>query len=166
MPHGICQLRRADSPFLLRPKAIPSLVGWGLLFLNNSRKKKYLKNLHRSADLACYSMEIMYDLRNDLNIQYQQIMTGSLKVFRDQKSLDHVAILSRQLDQHNKSFQILSQDEIATVEPSLEPILDKLCGALYFPDDQAGNAYQFTCEMEKAEAADQKYRPFFHAPSS
>lgn len=146
-------LGRSDSSFLLRPKALPSLIFWGLSFLYNSRKNIYLKNLHRSADLACYSMNVMEELQDELNIQYQYITTGSMKVFRDQKSMDKVAKLSKELAQHDMGFQILPRDEIANVEPSLKPVLHKLCGAIYFPDDRAGDAYEFSCEMAKAATA-------------
>ena len=66
----LTSLFNPHSSFKLRPKALPSLVSWGLSFLNNSRKKLYYKNLHRSANLACYSMDILKGLNEDLKIEY------------------------------------------------------------------------------------------------
>lgn len=145
----ISSLGDAHSAFMLRPKALPSLIGWGLSFLNNSREKLYLKNLHRSADLACYSLKMMDELRQELNIEYDQIETGSIKVFRDKEYLDKLAMLSQQLDEHDMPFRVLIGDEVLELEPSLAPVMDKIYGAVHFPKDQAGNAYHFTCEMEK-----------------
>lgn len=137
------------SPFLLRLKALPSLMGWGLSFLNNSREKLYVKNIHRSADLAWYSVKLLDQLRDELKIEYDQITTGSIKVFRDMESLEKLAKLSEHLTPHGMTFEVLKGKDLLKVEPSLEPVIDKLAGGVHFPDDQAGNAYKFTCEIEK-----------------
>ncbi|MDG1858851.1 MAG: D-amino acid dehydrogenase [Emcibacteraceae bacterium] len=136
------------SAFLLRLKALPSLIGWGLSFLNNSREKKYNKNLHRCADMACYSLKLMNDIRENLNLNYDQITTGSLKIFRNHESLQKLAKLSTNLKDHDMRFEVLYGDDLVNREPSLAPIIGELAGGVYFPDDQAGNAYKFTCEIE------------------
>lgn len=139
----------SHSSFKLRAKAIPSMIGWGLSFLNNSRKPLYLNNLHRSAALACYSMDMLTKLNEELDIHYDGITTGSLKVFRDQKSLDKLAKLSEHLKDHDMTFRVVKGDALLEVETSLAPVAHQLCGGVYFPGDHAGNAYLFTCEMEK-----------------
>lgn len=137
------------SPFLLRLKALPSLIGWGFSFLNNSRKELYVKNIHRSADLSWYSVKLLDELREELKIKYDQITTGSMKVFRDLESLEKLAKLSEHLTPHGMTFKVLKGRDLLEAEPSLEPVIDKLAGGVYFPDDQAGNAYKFACEIEK-----------------
>lgn len=136
------------SPFLLRLKALPSLLGWGLSFLNNSREKLYIENIHRSADLSWYSVKLLDELKESLNIKYDQITTGSIKVFRDMQSLENLARLSEHLIPHGMTFEVLKGNDLLKAEPSLEPVIDKLAGGVHFPDDQAGNAYKFTCEIE------------------
>jgi D-amino-acid dehydrogenase len=137
------------SPFLLRLKALPSLLGWGVSFLNNSREKLYIENIHRSADLSWYSVKLLDELRKKLNIKYDQITTGSIKVFRDMESLEKLARLSEHLIPHGMTYEVLKGNDLLKAEPSLEPVIDKLAGGVHFPDDQAGNAYKFTCEIEK-----------------
>lgn len=137
------------SPFLLRLKALPSLIGWGVSFLNNSREKLYIENIHRSADLSWYSVKLLDELRKNLNIKYDQITTGSIKVFRDMESLEKLARLSEHLIPHGMTYEVLKGNDLLKAEPSLEPVIDKLAGGVHFPDDQAGNAYKFTCEIEK-----------------
>lgn len=145
----VTSLASSHSSFTLRPKALPSMIGWGLSFLNQSRKKHYFKNLHRSADLSCYSMEILAGLNAELDIEYQGYETGSIKIFRDPEAMDQLAKLSEHLEDHNMTFQVLKGEEVLKVEPSLKAVGQHLCGGVYFPGDHAGNAYQFTCEMEK-----------------
>ena len=137
------------SPFLLRLKALPSLLGWGVSFLNNSREKLYIENIHRSADLSWYSVKLLDELRKKLSIKYDQITTGSIKVFRDMESLEKLARLSEHLIPHGMTYEVLKGNDLLKAEPSLEPVIDKLAGGVHFPDDQAGNAYKFTCEIEK-----------------
>ena len=145
----LTSLGSSHSSFKLRLKALPSMVFWGLSFLYNSRKKLYYKNLHRSADMACYSLELMDDIRENLNLNYDQITTGSLKVFRDLESLEKLTKLSQELDQHNMRFQVYYGEELLKIEPSLAPVMGGIVGGVYFPDDQAGNAYKFTSEIER-----------------
>lgn len=143
---------RSDSGFLLRLKAIPSLVVWGLRFLANSNSKKYLNNMHVSSDLSCYSLELLKEMRDDISIDYEGIETGSLKIFRDPKSMKKYAALANELGRHGMRFKILSPAEVLDVEPSLEAISHELCGGIYYPDDEAGNAYKFTSEIAKMAA--------------
>jgi len=143
----IKNLGRSDSSFLLRPKALPSLIGWGIKFLMNSRKKKFLSNMHHSADLSCYSLGILKEIRQELNIEYEQRLTGSLRIFRDQDSIDEYGEFAKHLDKHNLHFTTASNQELNEIEPSLEPIMDQLCGGIFFPDDEMGNAHIFTCKL-------------------
>ena len=137
------------SSFVLRPKALPSLIGWGLNFLNQSRPKYYYENLHRSADLACYSMDVLKRLTAELNLKYDHLATGSLKIFRNKENLEKAAKLSESLFQHDLGFEVIKKDDLLSVDQSLSSVGDTIYGGLYFPDDQSGNAHLFTLEMEK-----------------
>lgn len=145
----IKNLGNPDSGFLLRLKALPSLIGWGLRFLWNSSEKKFLNNMHVSADLSCYSLGILKELREELNLEYDGLTTGAMKIFRNQSSMDEYAKLAPHLAEHNMQYQIVTPDELVGIEPSLGPIKDELCGGIYYPDDEAGNAYKYTSELAK-----------------
>lgn len=148
-----------NSGFLLRLKAIPSMIGWGIKFLLNSSEKKFFANMHKSAALSCYSLDILKKIRDELELEYEGIQTGSIKIFRDQDSMDAYARLAPHLAEHDMHYRILNPDDVIEVEPSLEPIKDELCGGIYYPDDEAGNAYKFTCEMARhAENLGVKFR--------
>ena len=145
----ISSLIGGHSSLSLTPRVLPSMVGWGFSFLNQSRQKYFYNNLHRSAELCCYSMKVLTKLNDDLNINYQGYKTGSMKIFRDQSAMDKLVKLSEHLKDHGMTFQVLKSKELLKKEPSLKEAEHRLCGGVYFPDDHAGNAYQFTCEMEK-----------------
>ena len=137
------------SGFLLRLKALPSLIGWGLQFLLKSSEKQFLKNMHVSADMSFYSVGILNELREELNLKYDALNTGAMKIFRNQSSMDEYAKLARHLGEHNMQYKIVAPDELVEIEPSLETIKDELCGGIYYPDDEAGNAYKYTIELAK-----------------
>ncbi len=139
----------SHSAFVLRPKAIPSLIGWGLKFLEQSRSKPYYQNLHRSAELACYSMSILEELKEHLNLEFDHITTGSHKIFRSKENLEQAAKLSEQLYAHNLNFEVVKSDDLPSIDQSLSSSVDTLYGGLYFPGDAAGNAHLFTLEMER-----------------
>ncbi|MBT6032498.1 MAG: D-amino acid dehydrogenase [Kordiimonadaceae bacterium] len=143
----IKSIGRPDSSFLLRPKAVPSLIGWGIKFLLNSRKKKFLSNMHHSADISCYSLNILKEMRQELNIEYEQRITGSLRIFRDQESIGEYGDFAKHLDKHNLHFTKATPEDLDEIEPSLVPIMDQLCGGIFFPDDETGNAHVFTCKL-------------------
>ena len=65
------------------------------------------------------------------------------------ESLEKLARLSEHLIPHGMTYEVLKGNDLLKAEPSLEPVIDKLAGGVHFPDDQAGNAYKFTCEIEK-----------------
>jgi hypothetical protein len=56
-------LFRYDAPLQLRLSAIPSLAGWGLSFLYNSRVIAYEHNTLTNLKLALYSLQVMEVLR-------------------------------------------------------------------------------------------------------
>jgi D-amino-acid dehydrogenase len=146
----IKSIGREDSAFTLRLKALPSLVTWGISFLLNSNKEKFEKNRYRCVELASYSAKILKQLRDDLNIEYKQAFGGTLKIFHQQKSMDDFVDDLKYLNAFDINFQVLNGEEILQLEPSLSPIIDSLCGAVFFPADETGDAYEFSSELEKA----------------
>jgi D-amino-acid dehydrogenase len=46
-------------------------------------------------------------------------------------------------------YQVCYGEELLKIEPSLAPVIGPIVGGVYFPDDQAGNAYKFTSEIEQ-----------------
>ena len=49
-------LGREDSPLLLRPQALPGMLGWGLKFLRASRPAPHLRSTLATLRLALYSL--------------------------------------------------------------------------------------------------------------
>ncbi|QBY03298.1 FAD-dependent oxidoreductase [Thalassotalea sp. HSM 43] len=143
-------LGRKDSPLLFRLKALPELTGWGLKFLKYANSKDFLYANKQTGKLANYSVQLFDEIRQDADINYHYSGQGTLKIFRDQQSLDEHLQLSEVLrDMGNADFQTLSQHQTVEIEPSLSAIKDKLSGALLFPGDEAGNSHIFCQQLSK-----------------
>jgi len=88
-----------------------------------------------------------------LSLTYDHSITGDMKVFRDEKKMIEPRRIAKKLQEFGLEFFELDKYGTVEVEPSLDPIRDKIAGALFFPQDECGDAYKFCCqlsgEMEK-----------------
>lgn len=145
-------LGREDSPLLLRPKALPSLLFWGIDFLRHSAPAAFERNLRRNALLANYSLEVMAELRRDLKLAYDE-GRGTLKITRDPVMLEQVEGLTRIMGECGVAFERLDAPKLVALEPALKPLEGELAGGIHFPDDEFGDAHLFTRALAEGAAA-------------
>jgi D-amino-acid dehydrogenase len=138
-------LGREDSPMLLRPRALPSLVGWGLQFVRNSSRPRYRENTLRNAHLALYSLRALQELRTQTPIEYASGTIGTLRLFREPADLDAAMEMVEWLARHGVHSSTLDREGTLALEPALEPIAQQLAGGIHYPDDEHGDAFRF-CE--------------------
>lgn len=134
-----------DSPMLLRPRAIPSLLTWGLRFLAASSESRYLANTRRNLQLAAYSVAGMDELRREEDLAYDAATLGTMKIYRDPRSFEAGLHKARTCEHPSVEVRPLSAREAIELEPGLSDIESSLAGALHFPRDEAGDARRF-CE--------------------
>ena len=143
-------LGRADSPLLVRPRAVPGLVGWGLRFLWNSRRALYDQHTRLNARLAAFSLQEIDRLQRELSaagLAFDFRHSGILKLFQDPDNLAHNRSASEGMIPEGVRFEEWDVERIIAAEPALTPIRDRLCGGLYFPDDAVGDAARFTAGL-------------------
>lgn len=137
-------LGRQDSPILLRLKAVPGMLSWGLRFLLSSRRKAFIENIKRNCALANYSIALMEEIRDEADIDYRYSGAGTLLLFRQEESLDehtrHAGFLREECAVGNRT---LDRAELLALEPSLQPIGEQLAGGIHFPGDEAGDCNWF-----------------------
>lgn len=137
-------LGREDSPLLLRPRAIPGLIRWGLQFLWNSRHTSFHDNTRWNGALAAYSLCELRNLQERLGLAFEFRPSGILKIFRDQNSYRFNLQGSKAVAASGVRFEEWATDRMIAAEPLLAPIEDTLFGGLFFPDDAVGDAAAFT----------------------
>lgn len=145
---------RTDSPLLMRPRALPGIVPWGLEFLWNSRRERFERNTLVNARLAEYSLRELRALQQRLQLDFDFAESGILKIVQDPQSLEKNRHASRAMADVGVRFEEWDGARVAAEEPALEPIAHRLCGALFFPDDAIGNAARFTRELAAAAERD------------
>jgi D-amino-acid dehydrogenase len=133
-------LGRDDSPMLLRARALPSLMSWGLRFVHESSPRRFARNTQRNLVLARYSLAQMAALREDTGLQYHQYFRGSLSIYRD----DAAAAAARTAAEgHGIACEWLDRDGLVAAEPMLADVAAQLVGGLNFSEDESGDAHAF-----------------------
>ncbi len=139
-------LGRSESPVLLRISALPSVAGWGVDFLRQSRSSNYFRNMQNSFRLARYSLKVFDEIAPSLPEAVRLVRTGALKIYRSQESLKFGEMEAAHLAAEGLVSRLLSPRGCVDLEPRLAEIEDRIVGGLHFPDDRLGDAHRF-CEM-------------------
>lgn len=133
----------------LRISAIPSIFFWGMKFLDNANVEHYRYATKANHRLAAYSVEATRQLRERLGISYDSASSGSLKLFRKEAAVADSMAVAELLQPMGLRFKLLDRDATVQAEPQLEEIRKDIAAALYFPDDECGDAHMFCCELLK-----------------
>ena len=109
---------KENSPFLLRPSAIPSLLKWGLTFLHHSKPERFHANLKVNTLLANYNIECVEELKKQHPFDYCAQGLGSMKVLGNEQELE-IAIEQIALFQDmGIECKALDQAEVFNKEPA------------------------------------------------
>lgn len=143
----ISWLGREDSPLLLRPRALPGMMGWGLRFLRASRPERYRRSAHASARLGLYSVSRLDHIREETNIEYHALTKGTLKIFTSPRSMKEALSVAAMLAEDGLQYKELDARETANLEPTLKESVLSLAGAIHYPNDESGDAHVFTTNL-------------------
>ena len=134
----------AYRPLVIRPRADPAMLAWGLRLLRNCTAARYERNKGRMLRLAEYSRDCLRALRAETGIVYDARMQGTLQLFRTRKQVDgadaDIAILKRFGIRH----ALLDREGCVQAEPALARVKDRIAGGLRLPDDETGDCFLFT----------------------
>jgi len=135
------------APLILRPRPDPWLLRWTAAFLRNCTAENYAVNKDRMVRVAEYSRACLEALRNDLGLDYDQEMLGTLQLFRTRQQLDAVGKDVEVLRQRGVAFELLDRQGCIAVEPGLAAATDPIAGGLRLPGDETGDCHKFTVAL-------------------
>jgi D-amino-acid dehydrogenase len=138
----LANLGREDSAMLLRPRALPSLLGWGWRFVRESAPARHRAHTLANVALALRSVRLMRGPRDE-GLDYGAAACGSLAIFRDAAAFAAGREHARWLRGHGVPSRELSPGETVAREPALEPLAPVLAGAIFNEGDEGGDAYRF-----------------------
>ncbi len=133
------------APFMISGKEVDTqTLSWMTKMLSNCTESAYHINKARMVRLAEYSRDCFIDLRQELNIDYDQRTKGTLQVFRTDKQVQDSKKDISVLEESGVDFQVLDVDGCIDYEPALMNVRDKIVGGLRLPGDETGDCFKFT----------------------
>ena len=140
------------APLAIRPTADPAQYRWMWQMLRNCTNARYGVSKARMVRLAEYSRLCLEQLRQELDLQYEQRTLGTTQLFRTRAQLDAAARDIAILEQYGVAYQLLDREGIIGAEPALAKVQDDLVGALRLPGDETGDCHLFTVQLAELAA--------------
>ena len=143
LPKVLSWLGREDAPLLFRPRADLAQWMWGLRFALECIPGRFERNRRQLAGLASYSRDSLIELRAETGLQYHQLSRGILRFCTEQADFDALAA-------HGETR---TAAECLAIEPALRDSSTPVLGGVYTPEDESGDAHEFTLQLaQRAEA--------------
>lgn len=152
MPRRIlAHLLRSESPVILKPTFDRTLWRWSRKWLSECEVERYRINRTRMQRIAFYSRDILEQLREYYQLDYEQTH-GVLQLFRTDKDLKMAAPAIELLVENGVVHQVLDADGVRGIEPALATGTP-LAGGVYLPQDEAGNCPLFAKRLKQIAAS-------------
>ena len=137
-------LFRADQALRFRPRLSRRQWAWMWRFLLQCSAERARINTLRKLRLCLYSVECLDAVVEDTGVEFDRLSAGNFYLYRSQRTFDAGVVHTAILRENGLPLQILNRDELAVLEPALEPVKHKIAGALHSPRDQSGDARAFS----------------------
>ncbi|HYD80005.1 MAG TPA: D-amino acid dehydrogenase [Paucimonas sp.] len=146
MPRKILSyLFKSESPVRLRPTMDRALWRWIRQWLSECELDRYRINKERMQRVAFYSRDILHQLRDHYQLEYEQTQ-GYLQLFRGERDLLLAEPALALLAEHEIPHRLVDAAAARAIEPALSQTTG-LAGALHLPNDEAGNCPLFAKQM-------------------
>jgi len=143
LPKVLRWLGREDAPLLFRPRADLAQWMWGLRFALECIPGRFERNRRQLAGLASYSLQCLSELRAETGIQNHHLRRGILRFCTEQADFDALAA-------HGETK---TAAQCLAIEPALRDSRTPVIGGVYTPEDESGDAHEFTLQLaQRAEA--------------
>jgi D-amino-acid dehydrogenase len=146
-------LGRRDAPIILRLRADPAFLAWGLRFLRNCTTARAAANTARNLRLGLANRALMAELRAATGIAYDGAQPGTLTLFRDAAAFDDAAHHAEAMTTQGCTIEIADPARTIALEPALAHLGNQIAGALIAPDDELGDCHKFTAALAEYCAA-------------
>ena len=140
-------LGKDDAPMLLRLSAIPGMFRWGMSFLANCKEEAWRENTRAILALALDSLAELRRIVDVENLSYDRNQTGLLKIFRSPGSMEATLRAAKLYEDFGVIVKRLDTKGTIEKEPALAAISEKISGAVFYPQDESGDAFKFTQEI-------------------
>jgi D-amino-acid dehydrogenase len=142
-------LLRRDSPLRFRPELDPRQWRWIVEFLAACNTRTADDTTQKLLRLAFYSRSLMHELLASQDIQFDYVQNGKLVVHSERASFESAVRLMEYQRTLGAEQRSLDRAECVAIEPALESMASRICGAIYTPSEDAGDCYKFCNELKR-----------------
>lgn len=147
MPKKILSyLFKSEAPVLFKPTMDRALWRWIRMWLSECELDRYRINKERMQRVAFYSRDILHQLREHYQLEYEQTQ-GYLQLFRTERDIKMAEPALTLLAENDVPHRVLDADAARIIEPALSPVTP-LAGGLHLPQDESGNCPLFTKQLK------------------
>ncbi|MEH6403956.1 MAG: D-amino acid dehydrogenase [Sneathiella sp.] len=143
-------LGRKDAPLIFRLQRDPFMWQWAIRFLANSRPSAFYANAGKIVRLALHSKECLDAIAAEEGFEFHHQQKGILKLFKGPREENTVLRRQKWLQEVGVEQRLLSRTECMEVEPALMGTRSAFTGGTYSPNDESGDAHQFTLNLVQA----------------
>ncbi len=140
-------LTKPESPLFLNRAWDPAMWRWMRRWMKECNIERYRLNRDRMHRVASYSHNVMQQLRDRHQLDYEQA-AGYLQVYRSEKDLQLARPVFDFLDTLGIRHDVLAAENVRSIEPALNPAMS-LAAGLYLPDAESGNCPLFARQMRQ-----------------
>ena len=141
---------RKDAPYLFRLRPDWAQWRWALQFLRQCTRERFEHSQKVSLRLSTYSYGCLKEVREREQIQYDQRTDGVLHLFQTQQQLDAAAAEEMRHPDSRFHPETVGMRRAVEIEPALAASEGRYAGALFFPQDESGDAHKFTAALVAA----------------
>lgn len=142
-------LLRRDSPLRFRPELDLEQWRWIVEFLAACNAETADRTTERLLRLAFYSRDLMHELVRTHTLDFDYVQNGKLVVHTDPQSYESAKRLMEYQRTLGAEQQALDPKACVEIEPALEHLAARMCGAIHTPSEDAGDTYKFCNELKR-----------------
>lgn len=142
-------LLRRDSPLRFRPELDPDQWRWIVEFLAACNGATADDTTQKLLRLAFYSRDLMHELVESHDLDFDYVQNGKLVVHTDAGSFESARRLMDFQRTLGAEQAALEPHECVEIEPALESMRSRMVGAIYTPSEDAGDCYKFCNELAR-----------------
>ncbi len=132
-----------------KPSLDPRLWSWTLKFLRNCTAERARLNTKRKVRLCIYSQGELGRIVAETGVAFHKVEGGLLYLYRSPQSFERGAKNTRILAEEGLELSAVDRDEMARIDPALEPVKEQFAGAVFCPSDASGDARVFTQNLAR-----------------
>lgn len=139
-------LMRADAPLRIKPRLDPGLMRWLVSFVRRSNWQDFDRTTAIKAPFLTRSLELIAGLVAGRQLDCEFRKSGTLHVYRDEKSLEAASWYLRTLSEVGIEVEALDGRSIEVMEPALKP---GVVGGFLNPGDAQLRPDRYVAELAR-----------------